>query len=144
MSTALAVRHATTEIKPDNPALLGFPPTLPMELAMHIAPVKDICEAYGIDKDEFFALADDPTFQAAFQQAKERLQKEGMSFRIKAQLQAELLLEKSWNLIHNDNTPTTVKADLIKSTVRWAGLEPKGDGPGGGVGSAFQININLG
>jgi hypothetical protein len=124
--------------------MLGFPPMLPVELAMRVAPVPEICAAYGITKDEFVALTDDPTFIKAYQDAKEALQKDGMSFRLKARLQADALLKKSWLLIHDESTPTTVKADLIKSTVRWAGLEPKGDGPGAGLGNAFQININLG
>ena len=134
----------TTHIRPNDPAMLGFPPMLPIELAMHIAPVPEICAAYSISKDEFVQLTDDPIFVKAYQDAKESLQKDGMSFRLKARLQADALLKKSWLLIHDDSTPTTVKADLIKSTVRWAGLEPKGDGPGAGLGNAFQININLG
>lgn len=139
MSTALA----TVAIRPEDPALLGFPPMLSIELAMHSAPVPEICAAYGITKEEFIVLVDDPLFVQAYAGAKEMLQKDGMSFRIKAKLQAEELLKKSWAIIHSDSTPSNVKADLIKSTVRWAGYEPKGDGPGG-VGNAFQININLG
>jgi hypothetical protein len=131
------------EPTPFDPAELGFPPMLPIELAMRTAPVPEICAAYGIGKDELTTLIKDPLFAAAFHAAKEMLQKDGMSFRIKARMQAEELLKKSWALIHSDHTPTPVKADLIKSTIRWAGYEPKGDGPGG-VGNAFQININLG
>ena len=134
---------ATTQVKPFDPSELGFPPMLPIELAMRTAPVPEICAAYDIDKEQFTALTQDPLFVQAFQNAKEMLQKDGMSFRLKARMQAEELLKKSWAMIHADHTPTTVKADLIKSTVRWAGLEPKGDGVGV-AGSAFQININLG
>lgn len=136
---------ATTQVRPDDPAFLGFPPLLPIELAMRVAPVQEICAAYGISKDQFIELSQDPVFVKAYGDAKEALQKDGVSFRIKARLQAEELLKKSWSMIHDQNTPTTVKADLLKATVRWAGLEPKGDPGGGGVnGNAFQININLG
>lgn len=134
---------ATTKVKPFDPSELGFPPMLPIELAMRTAPVAEICAAYDIDKDQFIDLTRDPLFVQAFKNAQEMLQKDGMSFRIKARMQAEELLKKSWAMIHSDHTPTTVKADLIKSTVRWAGLEPKND-TGGGLGNAFQININLG
>ena len=134
---------ATTCINPDNPALLGFPPMLPVELAMHVAPVPEICAAYDITREEFLQLIEDPLFIQAYASAKEMLQKDGMAFKTKAKLQAEQLLEKSWALIHSDHTPSNVKADLIKSTIRWAGYEPKSDQPGG-VGNAFQININLG
>jgi hypothetical protein len=135
---------ALVNIKPDDPSTLGFPPMLPIELALRVAPVREICEAYGINRDEFTALANDPLFIKAYATAKEELQKDGMSFRLKAKVQAEELLKKSWALIHSDHTPSNIKADLIKATVRWAGYEPKAnDGPGG-VGNAFQININLG
>lgn len=139
MSNALA----TTEVNPFDPAELGFPPMLPIELAMRTAPVPEICAAYGIDKAGLEALIQNPVFAQAYKGAKEMLQKDGMSFRIKAKLQAEELLKKSWAMIHSDATPTAIKADLIKSTVRWAGYEPKGDGPAGGGNNAFQININL-
>jgi hypothetical protein len=134
---------ATTTVNPDDPATLGFPPMLPVELAMHTASVPEICTSYGITKDEFLVLIENPLFVQAYAAAKEALQKDGMSFKLKAKLQAEKLLEKSWLLIHSDHTPSAVKADLIKSTIRWAGYEPKGD-TGGIAGNAFQININLG
>lgn len=134
---------ATTEVNPFDPAELGFPPMLPIELAMRTAPVPEICAAYGIDKAGLEELIQNPVFAQAYKGAKEMLQKDGMSFRIKAKLQAEELLKKSWALIHSDTTPTTVKADLIKSTVRWAGYEPKGEGAGAGASAAFNIQINL-
>ena len=137
-STALA----TVAIRPDDPAELGFPPMLPIELALRVAPVREICEAYDISKEEFTALSEDPVFIRAYAAAKEELQKDGVSFRMKAKMQAEELLKKSWALIHSDHTPATIKADLIKATVRWAGYDAK-DGVAGGVGTAFQINIHL-
>lgn len=139
MSNALA----TTTIKPFDPAELGFPPMLPVELAMRVAPVPEICAAYGIDKAEFTILAQDPLFIQAYKGAREMLQKDGMSFKIKARMQAEELLKTSWAMINNKDTPTAIKSDLIKATVRWAGYDAKEGGPGG-VGNAFQININLG
>jgi hypothetical protein len=138
MTTALA----TTTVRPDNPAELGFPPMLAMELALHVASVPEICASYDISKEEFLVLIENPLFIQAYAVAKESLAKDGMSFKVKAKLQAEKLLEKSWSLIHSDATPSAVKADLIKSTIRWAGYEPKGDAAGGN-GTAFQININL-
>lgn len=134
---------ASTLIKPDDPAYLGFPPLLPLELAMQTAPVKDICEAYDITKDQLLELIENPLFAQAYTVAKESLKQDGMSFKMKARMQAEELLKKSWEMIHNEATPSNVKADLIKSTIRWAGLEPKGDSLGAG-GTPFMINIHLG
>ena len=136
--------RAVLTVKPFDPADLGFPPMLPIELAMHTSPVADVCAAYNISKEQLVALTEDPLFIQAYQGAKEMLQKDGMSFKIKARMQAEELLKKSYALIHADGTPTAVKADLIKATVRWAGYEPKDGGPNGGGNNAFHININLG
>jgi hypothetical protein len=71
----------------------------------------------------------------------ETLSRDGMSFRVKARIQSEALLETSWQLIHSNSTPAQVKADLIKHTHKVAGLEPKEQA---GVVSPLQININLG
>lgn len=133
---------ATVDRSEFDPSKLGFPPMLPVELAMRTDTVPNICKAYDIDRDEFAILIDDPLFVAAYRQAQENLKKDGVSFRLKAKMQAEALLGKSWQIIHAPETPNTVKADLIKATVRWAGYEPKGDNALG-AGNAFQININL-
>jgi hypothetical protein len=70
------------------------------------------------------------------------LDKEGVSFRLKARLQAEELLQTSWALIHSPATPATVKAGLIKDTVRWAGWDAPPQENGGGRGG-FSVNIVL-
>ena len=111
---------------------------------MQTAPVAEIFEGYGLTIDDLERLGQDRTFIAAVQVAREQLQTEGMSFKIKAKLQAEELLKQSWKLIHDPETPHNVRADLIKSTVRWAGHEPKGGGDAGVGGTSLQININLG
>jgi hypothetical protein len=141
--TALTTPLATVAVRPEDPSELGFPPMLPIELAMRVAPVGDICAAYDINKQEFIALTRDPLFAQAYKGAREMLQKDGMSFKIKAKMQAEALLSESWKIIHGKDTPVAVKTDLIKATVRWAGYDAK-EGAVAGAGNAFQININLG
>jgi hypothetical protein len=145
MSNALAL------LKDNDPAHLGFPPQLPIEIALREEPVKDICEAYGIDRAKWSEIRTNPMFVNALSAAAEMLQREGMTFRTKARLQAEELLKTSWLLIHssNDQVPPAVKADLIKHTIKFAGLDASIDqknagGGGGGFGNALQININLG
>ena len=57
---------------------------------------------------------------------------------------SEELLTTSWTLIHAPDVSAAVKADLIKSTVKWGNLEPQKDaiaeGTGGG-GVTIQINL---
>jgi len=119
MGVPILVDHDT------DPAELGWPPALPLELALGGASVREICEAHGVSKAEYNALRQDPHFQAAVSAAITTLAREGMSFKVKAQAQAEELLKTSWGLIHAplEDVPASVKADLIKFTVRAAGLD---------------------
>jgi hypothetical protein len=119
-----------------------------MELALKTAPVKDICTAYRLTREDYERLKVDPNFVAAVQKYRDALAKDGgLSFKLKAQLQAEALLRKSWDMIHDQDmeaVPANVRADLIKFTIRAAGLDgSKDQANGAGVGNALQININL-
>lgn len=133
-----------------DPSELGWPPGFPLELALKAAPVKDICEAHGVSRKTYDRLKTDPAFIAAVERAVEMLQTEGMSFRVKARAQAEALLTTSWSLIHAsmDDVPATVKADLIKNTIRVAGLDASLDQKANAAAAAaqqnmLQINIHL-
>lgn len=68
----------------------------------------------------------------------------GLTFKLKARAQAEELLTTSWLLIHDPAVSPAVKADLIKSTVKWAGLEPKNEVTADTGGGGVRITINLG
>jgi hypothetical protein len=124
-----------------NPVDTLFHPMLPVELALGDMPRKDILASYSVNKDKWERLRTNAVFVKAVRDAKEQLAKEGASFRIKAKMQAEQLLETSWRLIHDKYTPASVKADLIKYTTKVAGLEPKEGQITGG--NNLQININL-
>lgn len=128
-----------------DPAALGWPPTLPIEIALKTAPLSQIQAEYGYTDEEWAALRHDPRFLADLTQAVEMVRQDGMSFKMKAKLQAEELLKTSWRLIHApaDEVPSSVKADLIKATARWAGYDNKDTGAAGGNATALQININL-
>ena len=127
-----------------DPALIGWPPLLATEIALREQPVKDVCASYGIGLAEWQHIAANPIFVKELEIAVNSLKTEGMSFKIKARLQSEELLKESWKIIHDEDTPVTVKADLIKHTIRIAGLDAsKEQAQSGGNAQAFQININL-
>lgn len=125
-----------------DPSQMGFPPLLPIELALRLDTPQNICAAYKISREEFTAIAQHPVFVKAYKEATEALKTEGMSFKLKARMQAEDYLATAFAMIKNANTSDAVRADLIKSTVRWAGYDAK-EAAGAG-GSNFQIMINLG
>ena len=128
-----------------NPAELGWPATLPLEIALHNHPVKVVCEAYGIDRERWNQLKEDPLFIADVQYFVDELKKDGMSFKLKARLQSEELLKTAWKMIHDAVTPAPVRADLLKFVVRVAGLDASKDQANAAQlnQNALQININL-
>ena len=133
---------------PSDPSLLAYPATLPIEIALRERPVQEVCEAYDIDKARWDRLRFDPVFREDLRRCVEELRKDGMSFKIKARLQASELLKRSWQMIHapHEIVPPAVAADLIKFTVRAAGLDGSKDqaAANAAVANALQININLG
>lgn len=126
-----------------DPAELGWPPTLPIEIALKTAPLEDIRVEYGYSPAEWLALRDNPQFLKDLTAALAMVREEGMSFKLKARLQAEELLKSSWRLIHapKEEVPSSVRADLIKATMRWAGYDAKENTGGGGNQLAIQINL---
>jgi len=136
MTTAVAIREKVGNMEPEDqeamlvrlleraaadPSSALFPPMLPLELAMRADTPANICRAYDITKEQFTALVHHPVFIKAWQEAVEMLKVEGMSFKVKCKLQAEDYLGTTWAMVKNPNISDSVRADLIKNTVRWAG-----------------------
>lgn len=106
----------------------------------------EVITRHNISTHDMAAFSKDPIFSHHVDAYRSEVREKGLTFKVKARAQAEELLTTSWGLIHDRDVSAAVKADLIKSTVKWAGLEPKSDplglepGNGGGV----RITINLG
>ena len=106
--------------------------------------INEILDRYGKTTDDLTRISADKLFQKRVREYREDIRLNGTTFKTKARAQAEALLTTSWNLIHAPEVLPSVKADLIKSTVKWAGLEPtKDDAPMGGVTGGVTININF-
>lgn len=129
---------------PTDPSALGYPATLPIEIALRASPVQAICAEYHIGREEWDRLRFDDGFRKAVAAAVDLLKQDGMSFKVKARLQSEALLRTSWKMIHAplDEVPASVRADLIKFTMRAAGYDAPKDAAG--MTNALQINIDLG
>ena len=97
-----------------------------------------------ITAEDLLVFKKDPVFLKKVTFYRDEIKEKGMTFKLKARAQSEELLTTSWSLIHSPDTSAAVKADLIKATVKWGGLEPKGDVPTEGAGGGVKITINLG
>lgn len=106
--------------------------------------VDEILERHSIQAQDLLSFNKDPIFLKKVEGYRDEIRDKGILFKTKARLQAEELLTTSWLLIHNPDVSAAVKADLIKSTVKWAGLEPKNEPVDSGAAGGVRIMINLG
>lgn len=106
--------------------------------------LQEVITRHNINANDILKFNADPVFLKKVEHYRTEVREKGMTFKLKARAQAEELLTTSWLLIHSADVSPAVKADLIKSTVKWAGLEPKDAGPGDVGGGGVKITINLG
>lgn len=106
--------------------------------------IAEILNRHQITAFDILEFNKDPVFLKKVSEFRDEIREKGVTFKMKARSQAEELLTTSWLLIHNPEVSAAVKADLIKSTVKWAGLEPKGDQIDTNAGGGVRITINLG
>lgn len=124
---ALAQSYSTTSrtaLTPaDDPSTPPYPRGLVLDLALRTAPVVDILDAYHMSVAEFKALTQHPVFRRDMVEMREKIKEDGFSFKVKVQAQAEAYLGEAWKLVHDKDTPSNVRADLIKWTAKLAGYE---------------------
>lgn len=136
----------STDLNLYSPTGPELRPEWSMRLVMDVAlgtSTESILEAHDLQYHQFQQICENPQFVARVAGLKKDLEKEGASFRLKAQLQADFYLAKVHEMIMNPDTDERVVTRLIEDTVRWGGLDSPptvGDGSVGG----FSINISFG
>lgn len=106
--------------------------------------VDEVKQRHKVSGQDISGYKNDPVFMKRVSAYRDDIKEKGLTFKLKARAQAEELLTTSWTLIHNPDVSAAVKADLIKSTVKWAGLETKADDGDAGAAGGVKITINLG
>lgn len=106
--------------------------------------LQEVVTRHKITTQDILAFNKDPIFLKKVEHYQNEVREKGLTFKLKARAQAEELLTTSWMLIHDPGVSPAVKADLIKSTVKWGGLEPKNEVSADGAGGGVKITINLG
>lgn len=122
---------------------LSFDPKLAFELALEMSDARQTFAKYGVSEDAAVELCQFEPFKQKLREYRDEILKSGISFRLKAKLQAEDLLRMSYLLATDAEVPAAVRADMIKWTAKMADLEPATkDGKNGGGGAMpFQLNI---
>lgn len=107
-------------------------------------PISELLTRIGISEQKFKELSQSQLFKNQVNGFVKELEENGVSFQLKARIQAEEMLKTQWRLVHDPDTPPTVTVKAIENTVRWAGLEPKNNTQIDAVqGPGFSITINF-
>ena len=126
--------------KPTSGAELTFDPRIAYEIALGMDTPGSIFEKYGLSELAAERLATAPAFAATVKKYQEEILAGGISFKLKARIQAEDLLTHSYMIATDPEAPMSVRADLIRWTAKVAGLEPT---PDKGVGQAGGFTLNI-
>lgn len=111
------------ETPPDPSSAAPYPRGLALDLALEVGSLEQILASYGLTPAQFASIQNNPAFKQEFEGHQESMKTEGWSFRKKAQAQAELYLNLMYRMASSDTTPAAVRADIMKNTVKWAGLD---------------------
>jgi len=106
--------------------------------------VDELLDRHEYDASDLLIFKQDGTFLKKVDAYREEVRTKGLTFKVKARAQAEELLKTSWTLIHDPVVSPAVKADLIKSTVKWAGLDTSSPADGQNASGGVSITINMG
>lgn len=123
-----------------------FAPAAPARMVLEIAYGRenpaDIAARYGYGEDEFASLCTHPPFRKQVEAKVAELKASGYSFRMKAALAAEDLLEEVYKLAMHKTTGFDEKLDALKFVTKMGDLEPK-QNIQAVAGTGFSITINL-
>ncbi len=134
-------RQLPVSTKPPAPGMLGVRAAMALDAAAG-ADSETLAEKYGMTAAEEH-LAAQPYFAKVVEALRADVETHGVSFRLKAAMQAEALLEsRLWEMAQDPTTPAQVLLDYFKALTKVGGLEPKPQAAQ--EGSGFQLVINLG
>jgi hypothetical protein len=127
-------------LRPEAPA--PWHPRLPFDIALNEEP-DILCTRYNITKIQLDELYFVPSFRREVADHQVSIRENGVTFKQKARVQAEMYLEVLDDIVNDSTVSAATKLDAIKSVVKWGDLEPK-ETKGANVNAPqFNIQINL-
>ena len=117
---------------------------LAYELALKLDDSAVIFQRHGYTGEQALALLETGEFPALLERVVQEVREKGLSFRAKARVMAEDLLQHGYEIATDDQASSAVRADLIQWMARVADLEPaKKDGKDTGAGGGLHLSITF-
>lgn len=124
-----------------NP-VLDLPPQMVLEVALGTDPVESVCARYGYEAEQVEYIRNSKYFWKVVREQEAELEKNGLSFKLRAKKVTEDMLGRLWVHAKTDAVPFAAKLDFMKTAAKLADLEPKATQAIPGTG--FSITFNLG
>lgn len=119
-----------------------WPPKMTFDLALGDSP-ETVCERYQITPEQYDRYIYHPAFRREVSEHQREIRENGVTFKEKAKVQAEMYLQDLDDLVTDTRVSPAVRLDAIKSVVKWAGFEPTKDANQTTNVPQFNIQINL-
>lgn len=128
-----------------NPTGPEFRPEWSTSLVMDVAlgtSRESILEVHDLVEHQLDEILVNPVFVMAVGNLRKSLEKDGATFKLKAQLQAEFYLTTAHDMIMDKTVDDRVRMRLIEDMVRWGGFDAPAQVNGTGGGFSISINFN--
>lgn len=122
---------------------LHIPAEVIFSLAVGADDPYNILTAYGIADDMIAVILRDPAIQKAVAAKQAELQREGVTFRLKAAMGAEMLLDKVLMDALGERVTPAIRHEMLKTFAKLGALEPKEDKQAVAP-TGFTVNITVG
>lgn len=123
---------------------LDMDPKFILECATGLEELEEIAPRWGYSDEDIKFLSTFKPFLVEVDKVKSELYKSGKTFRLKAGVMADQILEKVFEDALHEDVGLNTRIDVLKVLSRLGDLEPKQTANAAAQGSGFSININLG
>lgn len=122
---------------------VSFPHQLPIELALGMLPVPEICAGFGLSKDDFAAICEMEQFMAMYDWALEEKKRPGGVFRLQMAMMADEAAKVIFAAMTDKEAGMPLRMRAAELVAKFGGLEPPKAKEGADASERFAININL-
>jgi len=127
-------------------ATLDVPPQLVWECAAGLEEPRQIAARFGYEGEKWERLAQWPPFIQAVQQQRAQFEKEGVTFRLKAGLMAEQMMDQMFKQAIANESTILQKLSVFNALVDVSGLKPEKKAANAvdpNAAPRFSITINI-
>jgi hypothetical protein len=126
-------------------ATLDVPPQLVWEIAAGLENPEDVATRFGFSGAKWERLSQWPPFIMAVQQQRAEFEKNGVTFRLKAGLMAEQMMDMMFKQAVSNDSTILQKLSVFNALVDVSGLKPdkKAAVDAGPATPKFSITINI-